>query len=214
MYLIAGWIWIHGGTELSPFQMLSGAGCLIFDEIIFHAKKMWSGLDKSLSSLTLFPSIPMGHETTVYLPLVSNPSSLEECSTRNEYNSKTRYYGLALREVVLLFIILVQAVALAISMFSCSHATQMLSICPHSDSPLLYCKCSIVDWNLLQAPWPFVLAPAQVALEYEVKSFTAGRTGHKTIYQGLSDDVDRAWGMLYNRQCYLIDSCLLQIMCL
>ena len=43
-----------------------------------------------------------------------------------------------------------------------------------------------------------VLAPAQVAIEYEVKSFTAGRE-NKTIYQGLSDDVDRAWGELYNR---------------
>ncbi|TFK42241.1 hypothetical protein BDQ12DRAFT_762509, partial [Crucibulum laeve] len=41
------------------------------------------------------------------------------------------------------------------------------------------------------------IAPAQASLEYEVKSFTAGRE-HKTIYQGLSDDVDRAWGELYN----------------
>jgi len=119
----------------------------------------------------------MGHETTVYLPLVSNPSSLEECSTQNKYVGKTRYYGLALREVVLLFVILVQAVALAISMFSSSHDTQMT--CPHSDRPLLY-------------------SPAQVVLEYEVKSFTVGRTGQKTIYQGLSDDVDKAWGKLYN----------------
>ena len=42
-------------------------------------------------------------------------------------------------------------------------------------------------------------APAQVAVENRVKSFTAGRE-HKTIYQGLSDDVDRAWGELYNRR--------------
>lgn len=42
-------------------------------------------------------------------------------------------------------------------------------------------------------------APAQVAIEYEVKSFTAGRED-KTIYQGLSDDVDRAWGRLYNSE--------------
>ena len=86
----------------------------------------------------------MGHETTVYLPLVSNSSSLEECSTQNTCNSKTRYYGLALREVVLLFVILAQAVALAIYMFSSSHDTQMTCICPHSDRPLLYCRCSIV----------------------------------------------------------------------
>ncbi|KAG5649863.1 hypothetical protein H0H81_001738, partial [Sphagnurus paluster] len=39
--------------------------------------------------------------------------------------------------------------------------------------------------------------PAQSVLEYEVKSFTPGRE-HKTIYQGLSDEADRAWGELYN----------------
>ncbi|KAF8799223.1 hypothetical protein BYT27DRAFT_7121368 [Phlegmacium glaucopus] len=118
----------------------------------------------------------MGHESTVYLPLVSNPSSSEECSTQNK--CRTTYYGLALREVVLLFVILIQAVALVVSMFTSSHDTKMSCMCPYSDRPLL---CS----------------PAQVALEHEVKSFTAGRE-KKTIYQGLSDDVDRAWGMLYN----------------
>ncbi|KAF8972081.1 hypothetical protein BDZ97DRAFT_1650481, partial [Flammula alnicola] len=40
-------------------------------------------------------------------------------------------------------------------------------------------------------------APAQETVEYEVKSFTAGRQ-HKTIYQGLSDEADKAWGALYN----------------
>ena len=177
--------------------MISGAGCLIFDGIFLLAK-IWSSLECHLFP---FPRYPMGHsdESTVYLPLVANPSSLEDCSTQNKCNSKTKYYGLALREVVLLFIILVQAFALAISMFSSSHDTQMTCICPHSDRPLLYCRCFIVDWNLLVIPWPFFLAPAEVALEYEVKSFTVGRMGQKTIYQGLSDDVDKAWGMLYNR---------------
>ena len=157
---------------------------------------------KRSRSATFSPDIPMDHEATVYLPLVSNTSSLEECSTQNKSTTKTRswYYGLALWEVVLLFVILVQAVALAIHMFFTSHGAQMTCICPHSDPPLRYCRCSIVNWNLV-LPWPFVqvLAPALVALEYEVKSFTAGRTGHITIYQGLSDDVDKAWGMLHNR---------------
>ncbi|KDR68097.1 hypothetical protein GALMADRAFT_78990, partial [Galerina marginata CBS 339.88] len=40
-------------------------------------------------------------------------------------------------------------------------------------------------------------APAQPIVEYEVKSFTPGRE-HKTIYQGLSEETDRAWGDLYN----------------
>jgi hypothetical protein len=58
-----------------------------------------------------------------------------------------------------------------------------------------------VLWVLLRYPLDkfskFGTAPAEVALENEVKAFTAGRE-HKTIYQGLSDDVDRAWGDLYN----------------
>lgn len=54
-------------------------------------------------------------------------------------------------------------------------------------------------------------APAQVAVENQVKSFTAGRE-HKTIYQGLSDDVDRAWGELYNRRL-LRPSFLVEMLC-
>jgi hypothetical protein len=42
-------------------------------------------------------------------------------------------------------------------------------------------------------------APAQVALEPQIKTFTEGLK-QKTIYQGISDDVDRAWGELYNRK--------------
>ena len=140
IYPIAGWI-EYLGYGYNPFRLISGAGCSIFG-LILHAKIIWSGLDV-LPFLHLFPDIPMGHEATVYLPLVSNTSS-EECSTQNKCNTKTRYYGLALREVVLLFVILVQAVALVIYMFSSSHGTQMTCICPHSDRPLLYCRCSIV----------------------------------------------------------------------
>ena len=42
-------------------------------------------------------------------------------------------------------------------------------------------------------------APAQAAVEWEVKTFTAGRED-KTPYQGYGDDVDDAWGELYNRE--------------
>ncbi|KIJ48692.1 hypothetical protein M422DRAFT_162401, partial [Sphaerobolus stellatus SS14] len=40
-------------------------------------------------------------------------------------------------------------------------------------------------------------APAREALEYEVRVFEPGME-HQTIYQGASDEVDKAWGDLYN----------------
>jgi hypothetical protein len=42
-------------------------------------------------------------------------------------------------------------------------------------------------------------APAQLALENVVKSFTAGRD-QKTIYQGAGPEVDAAWLELYERR--------------
>jgi hypothetical protein len=47
--------------------------------------------------------------------------------------------------------------------------------------------------------WGCDVAPAEVVLENEVKVFTPGRE-HKTIYQGLSDEVDKAWSDLYDGQ--------------
>lgn len=91
---------------------------------------------------SLRPDMPMGHESAVYLPLVSNPPSLEAYSTQNK--CRTTYHGLALQEVVLLFIILIQAVALAVALFTSSRDTKMTCMCPHSDRPLLYCRCSTV----------------------------------------------------------------------
>ncbi len=44
----------------------------------------------------------------------------------------------------------------------------------------------------------FWVAPAQEALENEVKVFTVGRE-ERTIYQGFDAEADRAWGDLYNR---------------
>jgi len=61
---------------------------------------------------------------------------------------------------------------------------------------------------MTEYPYKCFTAPAQAALQQEVKSFTAGRK-KKTIYQGLSDEVDRAWGELYNRKplylCFRVD---------
>jgi hypothetical protein len=51
----------------------------------------------------------------------------------------------------------------------------------------------------MRSIFTFFEAPAQSAVEYEIKSFTPGRE-HKTIYQGASKEVDRAWGELYNRK--------------
>jgi len=80
----------------------------------------------------------------------------------------------ASREKVLLIIVLLQAVALVASVFIL--VTRVSS--PDPGRPLLY-------------------SPAQVALEPQIKTFTEGLK-QKTIYQGISDDVDRAWGELYN----------------
>lgn len=51
----------------------------------------------------------------------------------------------------------------------------------------------------MKSVFTFFEAPAQSEVEYEIKSFTPGRE-HKTIYQGASKEVDRAWGELYNRK--------------
>ena len=48
------------------------------------------------------------------------------------------------------------------------------------------------------SPVLILAAPADSVVEYEIKSFTPGRE-HKTVYQGLNDEADRAWGDLYNR---------------
>ena len=67
-----------------------------------------------------------------------------------------------------------------------------------TERPLAYILYVLSDWLSGRCLTKFRVAPAQIAIENEVKSFTAGRE-NKTIYQGLSHDVDRAWGELYNR---------------
>jgi hypothetical protein len=46
------------------------------------------------------------------------------------------------------------------------------------------------------------IAPAQEVLQSEVKVFTVGKPPlyPLTIYQGIGEETDRAWGELYNRE--------------
>jgi len=110
-----------------------------------------------------------------YLPLESDSSPLGESLVRERCKKANRAF--TLREMFFVLVILVQAATLVFVIAGNRHDA-------------VTCQCSQGDRSLLYSP-------AQVALEQEVKSFTAGRA-HKTIYQGLSDDVDRAWGQLYN----------------
>jgi len=118
----------------------------------------------------------MGSESTDYFPLASDPYNTEDgvgpCKCR------TRHHKLALREKLLILVIILQAITLVAFMLAKTRDTAGACQCPSSDRPLLY-------------------SPAQVVVEHEIKAFTPGRE-HKTIYQGLSDEVDQAWGELYN----------------
>ena len=137
----------------------------------------------------------MGNESAEYLSL-ANPPTWEGNSVQCECRATT--HARALREKLLVIIVLLQAVALLAFVFIRAHDGQasITCQCPSDDTPLLYCEsCQTDPCHLLMVS----AAPAQVALEHEVKAFTAGRE-HKTIYQGLSDEVDRAWGELYNRK--------------
>jgi hypothetical protein len=63
----------------------------------------------------------------------------------------------------------------------------------------LCCIVSVIERVGTESSHKSGTAPAQVALEPQVKTFTEGLK-QPTIYQGISDDVDRAWGELYNRE--------------
>ncbi|KAF8993370.1 hypothetical protein BDQ17DRAFT_1312361 [Cyathus striatus] len=119
----------------------------------------------------------MGNDSAEYLPLVASP--LSSTVRVGRFERKGFFFNICLRELFFLVVIVLQSIALVITLSSrISTANLASTICPKSGESLLY-------------------SPAQRAVEYEVKSFTSGRE-HKTIYQGLSDDVDRAWGELYN----------------
>jgi len=99
------------------------------------------------------------------------------------YGHRRGYYGggglSGILGLLLIIIIVLQTIALIVAMYNRGRGSSAIPCrCPSTDGMLLY-------------------SPAQSAVEYEIKSFTPGRE-HKTIYQGASKEVDRAWGELYN----------------
>jgi len=123
----------------------------------------------------------MGNKSREYFPVTSSQYDTSEDSFESEPGMcKTDHRIIALREKLLLLVIFLQTIALVVSVLAGTRNTASPCQYPYgSDRPLLY-------------------SPAQVAVEHQVKSFTPGRE-QKTIYQGLSDDVDMAWAELYDR---------------
>ncbi|KAH6918491.1 hypothetical protein BKA70DRAFT_1457224 [Coprinopsis sp. MPI-PUGE-AT-0042] len=120
----------------------------------------------------------MGNESSEYLPLTSSPS--ESTARLRRYERDGWLTSIKARDLALLLVLAVQSIALVILCIALRDARASAPICPESGGNLLY-------------------SPAQNAVEWEIRRFTVGRE-HKTPYQGLSDDVDRAWGDLYNRE--------------
>jgi hypothetical protein len=78
----------------------------------------------------------MGHESEEYVPLVSNSPALEQGF---EHHKPIR--ATALREKVLLIIVLMQAVALIAAAFILVTRGTAVSG-PGRDRPLVYCECN------------------------------------------------------------------------
>jgi len=121
----------------------------------------------------LLSQSPMGNNSVDYLPLVVE-SPVSGRRQRHKLKGRT-----STREKFLLVVIILQAIGLWV---------YWAGVFISKDQEVTSCKCS--DDRLLYSP-------ADSVVEYEVKSFTPGRE-HKTIYQGLSDEADIAWGKLYN----------------
>jgi hypothetical protein len=120
-----------------------------------------------------------------------SPSRVGPALPRWKYPAtcKSSYVRLTLRELLFISVIGLQSIALVVSILARSNDAALRCNCSHNDSPLLYCR-----WGSRNAwwwcNWPHsAVAPAQVAVEYEVKAFTLGQD-EKTRYQGLLDDVD------------------------
>lgn len=114
-----------------------------------------------------------------YLPLDVEPQEDRDGLLQARYRYKTFRAPLALREKLLIAVIMMQSFIVLVLLLS--------RVPLDAGNPCLQVK---PDGGLLYSP-------AQAVLEYEVKSFTPGRE-HKTIYQGVSEEADRAWGELYN----------------
>ncbi|KAF8873604.1 hypothetical protein CPB84DRAFT_1737235 [Gymnopilus junonius] len=119
----------------------------------------------------------MDHGSVEHLPLVeSNIEDLED-APYGRSRPRTHYKYITAKEKLLLVIIVLQTIALVTALFIPKNQEAVRFQC-RSNEPLIY-------------------SPADSVIEYEVKSFTPGRE-QKTIYQGLSDEADHAWGELYN----------------
>jgi hypothetical protein len=79
----------------------------------------------------------MGNESTEYLPLVSD-TSLPEDDLHHRKSRNT----IALREKLLVLIILLQAVTLVVYLLT---GTREAIQCPHSDRSILYCKSRLLQ---------------------------------------------------------------------
>ena len=65
----------------------------------------------------------------------------------------------------------------------------------HCSTVRAWCSSSCLGGSQCRA------APADAVLEHEVRVFTDGHNT-RTIYQGLSEETDKAWGRLYNRELW------------
>jgi len=140
----------------------------------------------------------IGNKSVEHMPLVVGPSThdLEE-DAYEAYRPRQRSCVMT-REKWLFFVIVLQAMALLGGILIAKN--KEVAACQCRPQGLLYCWVFFATGiNLRTYSFTFAnAAPAQSIVEYEVKSFTPGRE-HKTIYQGLSDEADRAWEDLYNR---------------
>jgi hypothetical protein len=80
----------------------------------------------------------MGTESIEYLPLVSDASASEDGYGQRKCRSTSRTF--ALREKLLVLVILLQAVALVASVLFGTRNTAVACQCPQSDRSLLYCE--------------------------------------------------------------------------
>ncbi|EDR10490.1 uncharacterized protein LACBIDRAFT_325145 [Laccaria bicolor S238N-H82] len=136
--------------------------------------------------------ILMGNKSAKYLPLTSpllpsdDSEACKQGSYRDDRSKHNTWHILAMREKMLIIIIILQTIALIVAII-------FNKDCGSSTIP---CRCPSTDGMLLYYFTKFEV-PVQSEAEYKIKLFTPGRE-HKTIYQGASKEVDRAWGELYN----------------
>ncbi|KAH6904504.1 hypothetical protein BKA70DRAFT_1296991 [Coprinopsis sp. MPI-PUGE-AT-0042] len=116
----------------------------------------------------------MGNESSEYLPLAASPTDSSAPTRRSERRWLAKFTH---RELGLLLVVVLQSLALVILSLGVQRGQS------GSREP--------------SKGWNFLYSPAEKAVEWEVRTFTAGRE-QKTPYQGYGDDVDAAWLDLYD----------------